>query len=71
MTIGVDGLDIIDRIIKDSPRWLKSRGMLVFEIDGPAQVEHIHSTLAESKFENIFYKNDLSCIPRIMGGYQK
>jgi release factor glutamine methyltransferase len=68
---GLDGLDIINRIIKESPLWLKTRGMLVFEIDGPAQVEHIHSKLAESKFESVFCRNDLSGLPRIMGGYQK
>lgn len=68
---GLDGLDIIDRIIKESPSWLKNGGMLVFEIDGPAQVEHIHSKLSESNFESIFCKKDLSALPRIMGGYQK
>ncbi|HOI24898.1 MAG TPA: peptide chain release factor N(5)-glutamine methyltransferase [Caldisericia bacterium] len=66
---GKDGLDIILRIIHDGTMWLKSKGLLLFEIDGKEQVEPIFASLQKAGYVELICKNDLAGFPRVMGGY--
>jgi release factor glutamine methyltransferase len=66
---GKEGLDIIYRIIEGSTKWLKNKGMLIFEIDGKEQVEPIYRALDKAGYCELICKNDLAGFPRVMGGY--
>jgi len=62
---GSDGLDIIRRLIKQSPEFLVPGGHLLLEID-TTQSDAVRSLLeAESTFENIRLINDLTGRPRV------
>ncbi|MBT6483189.1 MAG: peptide chain release factor N(5)-glutamine methyltransferase, partial [Planctomycetaceae bacterium] len=62
---GSDGLDIIRRLIKQSPEFLVPDGHLLLEID-TTQSDAVRRLLeAESAFENIRLINDLTGRPRV------
>jgi len=64
---GKTGLEIIKDLIKGSPRFLKSRGYLVFEI-GEGQKKRVLS-LFNSNWSKISCFNDLNGIPRVVVAY--
>ncbi|MDR1569970.1 MAG: peptide chain release factor N(5)-glutamine methyltransferase [Oscillospiraceae bacterium] len=61
---GIDGLDILRRVSRDSSRFLRSDGALFIEI-GYGQSEMVRAFLAES-YGNIIIEPDLSGTPRII-----
>lgn len=63
---GKDGLEIIRKIIKDAPLFLKSEGFLAMEI-GFGQSEEVCRIISETdKFHNIKTIKDLSGIERVV-----
>lgn len=64
---GTDGLDIIKRIIKDAPPYLKEKGALVLEAD-PVQMDAIAALMKEKGFCNIAFFTDLSGYNRVIAG---
>jgi len=64
---GKDGLEIIERIIKDAPIYLKRGGQLLLEAD-PRQMEKIKSLLANRGFNDIQLYKDLAGLERVIGG---
>jgi len=64
---GDDGLEIINRIIKDAPNFLKSGGWLLLEAS-PEQMEEISCLLAKTGFKSIQLSKDLSGADRVIGG---
>ena len=61
---GHDGLDIIRRIVAESPKYLVSGGFLAFEI-GMGQHEAVKALLTQHGYESIAFNNDLAGIARI------
>jgi len=64
---GVSGLEIIERIIKGAPDYLKNGGFLLIEAD-PRQMSNITILLEKRGFFNIQLYNDLSGSQRAIGG---
>ncbi len=64
---GADGLDVIKKIIEQSPKYLKDQGWLVFEM-GYNQKEAVEKLLKEKKYENVDFEKDDYNIPRIAIG---
>jgi release factor glutamine methyltransferase len=64
---GTSGLEIITRIIKNAPGYLKQNGYLLLEAD-PRQMEQITILLEKNRFNNIQLYKDLSGANRIIGG---
>jgi len=64
---GASGLDIITRIIKEAPNYLKQTGYLLLEAD-PRQMKQITTLLEKNKFKNIQLYKDLSGSNRVIGG---
>jgi release factor glutamine methyltransferase len=62
---GSDGLDVIERIIGDAPRFLSSGGILLLEAD-PRQMERIAVLLQQAAFTDIQTRRDLSGRERII-----
>lgn len=63
---GDDGLDIIRRIVKDAPSFLKDRGLLALEV-GLNQAEAVKMLLTdEHRYEDIEITKDLSGIDRVV-----
>ena len=62
---GLDGLDVIRRIIQDAPKLLKPNGMLLMEI-GWDQSDRVGNILDQLGWKNIEKMPDLQGIPRIM-----
>jgi len=68
---GIDGLDVIKRIINGAPDYLKQGGMLLLEAD-PRQMNDIAVLLEKHGFINIQLYKDLSDSQRVIGGrYEK
>ncbi|MCL2833436.1 MAG: peptide chain release factor N(5)-glutamine methyltransferase [Treponema sp.] len=67
---GTDGLDIIKKIIQQSPRYLSSGGILLMEAD-PNQMPKIRDLLEENNFGNIKIYKDLVGMERVIGGTVK
>ena len=65
---GKDGLEVIRSLINQSKKYLMPGGCLVFEI-GFQQKQSGLKLMKESGFTNLFVRDDLSGIPRIIGGY--
>jgi release factor glutamine methyltransferase len=63
LTDDKDGLSIIEKIINESPRFLKSGGYLLMEI-GFGQSEKAREYFAPDKWENVEFLFDLQNIPR-------
>ena len=61
---GIDGLDFYRAIIKESPRYLKQKGKIFFEV-GVGEAEDVKSLLEEN-FEDIVIKKDLEGVERIV-----
>jgi release factor glutamine methyltransferase len=64
---GASGLEIITRIIKNAPGYLKQNGYLLLEAD-PRQMNQIKILLEKNKFKNIQLYKDLSGEYRVIGG---
>jgi len=64
---GDTGLDIIKRIIEDSPDYLQSNGRLLLEAD-PRQMNEITILLAKKGFKDIQLYCDLTGAERVIGG---
>lgn len=62
---GVDGLNVIRRIIDESPGYLESGGCLLLEI-GYNQKHDMETLLSTSLFKEYKFIDDLSGIPRIV-----
>ena len=68
---GKDGLEIIQKIIKDAPLFLKSKGFLAMEI-GFGQSEEVSRIISETdKFDNIKTIKDLSGIERVVTAWKR
>ena len=61
---GRDGLDVIRRIVREAPPFLKARGLLAFEI-GAGQKDAVHGLLLGRGYQDIRFHLDLAGIPRI------
>ncbi|MCL2809151.1 MAG: peptide chain release factor N(5)-glutamine methyltransferase [Treponema sp.] len=64
---GKDGLEIIGRIIKEAPKYLRSKGYLLLEAS-PEQMENISILLEKNGFIDIKLYKDLSGSERVIGG---
>jgi len=65
LTSGQLGLDIIERLVTDSPAFLRSRGALLFEL-GLDQSEQVRSMFDTKIWSDIEFLFDLQGIPRIL-----
>ena len=65
---GKDGLEVITSLIKQSKKYLVPGGCLLFEI-GYQQKPAVLKLMKQSGFANLFVKDDLSGIPRVVGGF--
>ena len=61
---GKDGLDVVGRIARDAPDFLKPEGLLALEI-GMGQSESVEGLLTELGYRAIAFKSDLAGTPRI------
>ena len=64
LVAGPDGLDVIRRIVREAPSFLKPDGMLAFEI-GAGQRDAVEHLLEECGYRDIRFRPDLAGIPRI------
>ena len=64
---GASGLEIITRMIKNAPDYLKQNGYLLLEAD-PRQMDQITTLFEKNKFKNIQLYKDLSGANRVIGG---
>ncbi len=64
---GIDGLDVINKLIEQSQFYLKPKGWLVFEI-GYNQKEAVETMMKEKQYENVDFEKDADNIPRIAIG---
>lgn len=64
---GKDGLDIIRKIIKYAPDYLKAKGLLALEV-GYRQAKKTIKLMEDAKFRNISAVKDLSGIDRVISG---
>ncbi|MGH9899896.1 MAG: peptide chain release factor N(5)-glutamine methyltransferase [Pyrinomonadaceae bacterium] len=64
LTSGGDGLSIIRRLLKESPRYLMSNGYLIFEI-GFDQSETVHHLIDQNVWKVVDLALDLQAIPRV------
>ena len=68
---GKDGLEIVRKIIKDAPLFLKSKGFLAMEI-GFGQSEEVSRIISDTdKFHNIKMIKDLSGIERVVTAWKR
>jgi release factor glutamine methyltransferase len=64
---GEDGLDVIRRIITESPSYLAADGRLLLEAD-PRQMSAISDLMEEQGFVEITVRKDLAGLDRVIGG---
>jgi len=64
---GETGLEIIKRIIEDSPNYLENNGFLLLEAD-PRQMDNIKNLLAKRGFKDIQLNKDMAGAERVIGG---
>jgi release factor glutamine methyltransferase len=62
---GEDGLDIVRRLVAESPKYLDSGGLLYIEI-GWDQAEHVGKMFEQPAWESFDFLPDLQGIPRIL-----
>ena len=62
---GSDGLDIVRRLASEATAYLRSGGLLAFEI-GMGQYESVGEILSENGYEGVEVRNDLAGIERIV-----
>ena len=65
LTAGVDGLNVIRRLLIESPQYLKSGGLLVFEM-GFDQHDMVKQLIDEKSWKLLEIYDDLQGIPRIV-----
>jgi len=65
---GIDGLDFYRRITKEAKKYLKSNGLLIYEI-GYNQGEDVKAILFEEGYENIRVVKDLQGLDRVVTGH--
>lgn len=65
LTSGPDGLDVIERLINDAPSYLKSGGLLIFEV-GFDQSNKVRRLIDDQMWPDIEFLPDLQGIPRIL-----
>ena len=70
LTSGPDGLTVIERLIGQAPRHLKSGGMLLFEM-GFNQSGKVSEMLDENVWTEIEFLPDLQGIPRILSALKR
>jgi release factor glutamine methyltransferase len=63
---GLDGLDLIRRLIRDAVSYLKPGGLLVLEI-GAGQAAEVCNLLASENYRDIFTRKDYQGIVRVVG----
>lgn len=61
------GMDVVQRLSTESPRWLRRGGWLVLEI-GPSQLEIVEDVLRADGFEDVEVTFDLAGRSRIVRG---
>lgn len=64
---GIDGLEIVRRIVKEATNYLKIGGCLILEI-GNLQEKKVTQLFYEYSYRKVFQKRDLAHIPRVVGG---
>jgi release factor glutamine methyltransferase len=64
---GLDGFDIIARIVREAPAWLAPSGTLALEV-GFDQAERTESLFVEAGFENILRHRDYGGHERVVSG---
>lgn len=62
---GADGLDLVRRIVREAPAWLRSGGMVALEI-GDEQAPGVMALLREAGYRGIAVTRDLAGIDRIV-----
>jgi release factor glutamine methyltransferase len=70
LTSGADGLTVIERLIGQAPRHLRSGGMLLFEM-GFNQSGKVSEMLDENAWTEIEFLPDLQGIPRILSALKR
>ncbi len=65
LTDGENGLSIVEKIIKDAPKFLKSEGFLLMEI-GIDQSNAVREMFAPNTWHHVEFINDLQGIPRML-----
>jgi len=65
LTDGKDGLSIVEKIIKDAPKFLKSEGFLLMEI-GIDQSNAVREMFSTEIWNHVEFINDLQNIPRML-----
>jgi len=67
---GADGLDIVRRIVEDSPKFLRQKGLLLIEI-GWDQSKAVRELLEPEIWDNVQFLPDLQGIPRILKAFRR
>jgi len=65
---GADGLDIVQRIIQEAPRFLATEGVLALEI-GHDQAPRVASLLEAAGYQNVARTRDLAGFERVVSGH--
>ena len=65
---GEDGLDFYRRIIAEAPKYLKDKGILMFEI-GHNQGKAVENLMKEKGFLDIAIQKDYAGLDRIVYGH--
>lgn len=63
---GPDGLQLIRRLIRDAPSYLRPGGLLILEI-GAGQASDVCNSLAAEKYRDIFTRKDYQGVIRVVG----
>jgi len=64
---GASGLEIIDRIVDEAPRWLRPGGALAMEI-GAGQAQGVRTIFERRGFEAVETKKDYGGVERVVSG---
>lgn len=64
---GVDGLDLVRRIVTDAPRWLGADGVLALEI-GAGEAADVHALFAAAGYRDVRLTKDYAKIERVVSG---
>jgi len=67
---GRDGLEIIKKIIRQAPGYLKKGGILALEV-GYKQAKKVKKLMEDNGFRNISVIKDLAGIDRVITGVSK
>jgi release factor glutamine methyltransferase len=65
---GVDGLEVIRRLIEESPSRLARGGLLALETAGGTQPRMVSRLMNEAGFRDVLVHNDLAGIRRFVAG---